>query len=168
MIAILGSLCFTFTVFWAYITFCQYFLIYNANIPEETFWFNIRELGADWLKNSWWWIGLFGLIFGYFFIPFFYLLIYTNKVNPKRLLAICIWILSFHIIDLYFNIVPAQKVADNTVGFTVREFSITPWDIASLIGVGGICAWAFMRSMRKAAPIPIRDPRILGSIHHHE
>ncbi|GAB4274421.1 MAG: hypothetical protein Tsb0018_06020 [Opitutales bacterium] len=164
----LGSLCFTFTVFWAYITFCQYFLIYNANIPEETFWFNIRELGADWLKNSWWWIGLFGLIFGYFFIPFFYLLIYTNKINPKRLLAICIWILSFHIIDLYFNIVPAQKVADNTVGFTVREFSVTPWDIASLIGVGGICTWAFMRSMRKAAPIPIRDPRILGSIHHHE
>jgi hypothetical protein len=68
---------------------------------------------------------------------------------------------------LYFNIVPAQLPADNAVGYIVREFSITPWDIAALIGVGGIFAWAFMRSMRKAAPIPIRDPRIEASINHH-
>src|SRR5690606_3212846 len=43
----LGSLMLAFTVFWAYITFSQYFLIYNANIPEETFWFNMREISID-------------------------------------------------------------------------------------------------------------------------
>ena len=34
---------FAFTVFWAYISFSQYFLIYSANIPEETFWYVIRN-----------------------------------------------------------------------------------------------------------------------------
>lgn len=163
----LGSLCFTFTVFWAYVTFCQYFLIYNANVPEETFWFNIRELNSDWITNSWWWVSIIGIILCYFLVPFFYLLIFKNKISQKRLLGICLWILSFNIIDLYFNIVPAQLPADNAVGYVVREFSITPWDIAALVGVGGIFVWSFVRSMRKVAPIPVRDPRIKASINHH-
>ena len=41
-----------FTVFWAYISFSQYFLIYSANIPEETFWYNIREKNFDGGLNS--------------------------------------------------------------------------------------------------------------------
>ena len=32
----LGKLIFAFTVFWAYTSFSQYFLIWYANIPEET------------------------------------------------------------------------------------------------------------------------------------
>ena len=164
----LGSLCFTFTVFWTYVTFSQYFLIYNGNIPEETYWFNIRELNAEWMKNSWWWVSLFGIVAGYFLVPFLYLLIYRNKIVPKRFLFICFWILSFHIIDLFFNIVPAQLPADNAVGYTVREFGVSIFDIAALIGVGGVCAWSFLRSMGKVAPIPIRDPRIEESLKHHE
>ncbi len=164
----LGSLCFAFTVFWAYISFCQYFLIYNANIPEETFWYNIRELNANWEQNTWWLVGLWGLVAGYFLVPFFYLLFYKNKVTPHRFLFIAFWILAFHIIDLYYNILPSQTVADNVVGYVVNEFSITLADIAAIVGVGGVCVWAFLKSLPKAAPIPIRDPRINLSIHHHE
>lgn len=164
----LGSLCFAFTVFWAYIVFSQYFLIYNANIPEETFWFNIRELNANWEKNSWWSVGLWGLFGGYFVVPFLYLLFYKNKITPWRFLLIAFWILAFHIIDLYYNIFPSQTAADNAAGYTVNEFSIISSDIAALLGVGGLFLWAFLRSIPKAAPIPIRDPRIEGSIHHHE
>jgi hypothetical protein len=42
----LGSLLFAFTVFWAYVTFSQYFIIWNANVPE-TFWYVIREQGGS-------------------------------------------------------------------------------------------------------------------------
>ena len=35
----IGSLMFAFTVFYAYVTFFQYFIIWNANMPEETFWY---------------------------------------------------------------------------------------------------------------------------------
>ena len=41
----IGSLLFAFTVFWAYISFAQYFIIWNANMPEETFWYVLREAG---------------------------------------------------------------------------------------------------------------------------
>ena len=38
--------------FLAYISFSQYFLIYSANIPEETFWYNIREKNYSGELNS--------------------------------------------------------------------------------------------------------------------
>jgi hypothetical protein len=165
----LGCLCFAFTVFWAYISFSQYFLIYNANIPEETFWYNIRELNANWSPNSWWFVSLFGLVLCYFLVPFFYLLFYNNKVTSGRLLFICCWILFFHLIDLYFNILPTQKPYDgNVVGYKVQEFIPTIFDLASLVGIGGICVWAFLRSLKKTEIIPIHDPRIEESINYHE
>lgn len=164
----LGSLAFTFCVFWAYITFCQYFLIYHANIPEETFWYVMRELGPNWEKNSWWYFSLSALLLCYFFVPFFYLLFYSNKVSRYRLLAIACWVVFFNWADLYFNILPGQIPADNTVGYLVREFSITCYDLAAIVGVGGICVWRFCCSMGQAAPIPIRDPRIRLSIEHSE
>ena len=39
----LGTLMFAFTVFYAYVTFAQYFIIWNANMPEETFYYVMRE-----------------------------------------------------------------------------------------------------------------------------
>jgi MFS family permease len=50
---LLGCLMLAFTVFWAYISFSQFFLIYSANIPEETFWYNMRELTSDGSKSGW-------------------------------------------------------------------------------------------------------------------
>ena len=44
----------------AYNEFAQYFVVWNANMPEETFWYLIREHG------SWWWVSMV-LIFGHFF-----------------------------------------------------------------------------------------------------
>ena len=59
----IGQLMLTFTVFWAYIAFSQYFLIWNANVPEETFYFNLREYG------DWYWVGM-AVLFLYFLFPF--------------------------------------------------------------------------------------------------
>jgi len=165
----LGSMAFTFTVFWAYAVFCQYFLIYHANVPEETFWFNMRELTASGAKSSWWWFSIYCLVFGYFFLPFFALLINKNKVTVKRIVFISCWILLFQWSDIYFNVLPRREpAADIILGYTVRQFSVTLWDMAAIIGVGAICLWAYVRSMQKTEPIPIRDPRIQESLHHHE
>ena len=35
----LGMLLFAFTLFHAYVDFAQYFVIWNGNMPEETFWY---------------------------------------------------------------------------------------------------------------------------------
>jgi hypothetical protein len=63
----IGSLLFAFTVFYAYIHFSQYFIIWNGNLPEETFWYVVRE------KGTWFWVGMV-IIFGHFFLPFLCLL----------------------------------------------------------------------------------------------
>lgn len=161
----LGCMALAFTVFWAYITFSQYFLIYNANIPEETFWYNMRELNADGTYNGWWYVGL-TLIFCYFLIPFIALLWYPTKIKPARFLFISAWIMFFGFIDILFNVVPIQKPAENILGFKTLPFASPALliDIAVIVGIGGVCIWAMLRSAAKQKPIPIHDPRVLESI----
>ena len=117
----LACLSLAFTVFWAYISFSQYFLIYSANIPEETFWYTIREINPNTGERSgWFWVSM-GLIFGHFFFPFLYLLFYRNKIVGPRLLFIVIWILVFHLLDLYWNIIPGREIIPGTgVGYETR------------------------------------------------
>lgn len=157
-----------FTVFWAYISFSQYFLVYSANIPEEVFWYNIREKNFTGELNSWWWVSM-GLVFGHFLIPFLILLWYKTKIVVWRTVAISVWILAFHLLDLYWNIIPGKLVApDHAPGYLVRQFSVTPYDLAALVGIGGICIFAMCRSMTKAEPIPVRDPNIVASLNYTE
>ena len=164
----LSCMMLAFTVFWAYISFSQYFLIHNANIPEETFWYNIRNHDGYGNHNSWWNISML-LIFGHFLIPFLLLLWYNTKIVIWRTIFVCIWIISFHILDLYWNIIPG-KIIDSTLshGYYIRDFSISIFDVTSIIGIGGICLWAVFRSMNQTNPIPINDPNVLKSINHSE
>ena len=154
----IGCIMLAFTVFWAYVSFSQYFLIYNANIPEETFWYNMREQGA------WWWVGL-GLVFGHFLLPFIYLLYYSNKVRASRMIFISVWVLVFHMLDIYYNILPSKRVDYDM--YVPYPFVVTIWDIAAFIGIGGLCAWSFMKSWRKTKIVPVQDPRIIESLNHH-
>lgn len=163
----LGCLMLAFTVFWAYISFSQYFIIYNANIPEETFWYSMREVSLGGIKNDWWYVSLFGLVLSYFVLPFFALLFYKNKIKPERTVWIAIWILAFHSIDLYFNILPKQIPADNPLGYTVMPFSITFYDICAYLGIGALCVSAYLKSFMSTYPIPKGDPYIQESIHAH-
>jgi hypothetical protein len=161
----IGQLMLAFTVFWAYVTFAQYFLIWNANVPEETFWYNLRELNHDGTTNQWWWVGLL-LLFGHFVLPFCALLSYRFKVTHHIIRRIAFWILAVIFIDICYNVIPALKDAhDDPVPF----FSMSlVWSITSAIGIGGICIWAYLRSFATAKLIPTRDPRILESLTHHE
>ena len=88
----------------------------------------------------------------------------------QRSVAIAIWILVFHLLDLYWNIIPGKLVNPyaHAAGYLVRQFSVNWVDLASIIGIGGICVFAFCRSARKAEPIPIRDPNIKVSINYTE
>ena len=164
---LLGCMKLAFTVFWAYISFSQYFLIYHANIPEETFWYNLRQLDVNGEHSTWWNVGLF-LVFGNFLVPFLLLLWYKIKVTPKWLMFLSVYILAVTIIDLYYNILPS-KVADATTaaGYFIRQLTLGSgllFDFAALVGVGGIFVWAILRSMKRHAPIPVRDPNILESL----
>lgn len=161
----IGQLMLAFTVFWAYVTFSQYFLIWNANVPEETFWYNLRELNHDGSTNQWWYIGLV-ILFGHFLLPFLALLSYRYKVTKHIIRRIAYWILTVILIDICYNILPALK---DSHGDPLPFVSLNlVWVLTSVVGVGGICVWAYLRSFPTAKLVPIRDPRIGESLTHHE
>ncbi len=160
-----GMLMFAFTVFWAYITFSQYFLIYMANIPEETFWYSLREINTDGVFNSWGYVGMF-LLFGHFVVPFLLLLSYKRKLDKNFMPRIAGFIAFVFLIDVIYNVMPAMKHA-NGDAYSFLSSNLL-WIATSVVGVGGVCVWAYLSSFAKTKLIPIRDPRIAESLTHHE
>ncbi len=155
----LVSLAFAFVVFWAYVTFSQYFLIWNANVPEETFWYNIREHG------DWWYVGML-ILFGHFFVPFIAWLWYRNKSRRRPAMIISMWIAVIILVDLCYNVLPALK-SEHGEPLPFLSLNLL-WVLTSVVGVGGICVWAYLKSFATTKLIPIRDPRIVESLTHHE
>ena len=168
---VLGCLMLAFTVFWAYISFSQYFLIYTANIPEETFWYNIREFDpVTGAKNQWWGVSLY-LIFGFFLLPFLSLLFYRTKIVAGRLLAVASVIFVGGLVDLWFNAVPRQiNAAGTPEGFVVSPFltSYLAIDVLAVLGFGALVVAVLLRAAGRHETIPVHDPRILESINYHE
>jgi hypothetical protein len=149
----LGLLFFAFTIFQAYIEFAQYFVIWNANTPSETFWYLIRENG------SWWWVSLL-LIFGHFLLPFFVLLPVKAKTNFKIMLPICLWALAMNFVDLSFNLLPAL----HPDGYPFKGIWL---QLGCLAFMGGFLSWAFLKNFNRHAPFPQKDPRLLEAMGIH-
>ena len=124
----LGSLLFAFTVFAAYIHFGQYLVIWNGNIPEETFWYVLRQ------KGTWFAIGLV-LVFGHFLVPFLALLRIDVKFVFKFMAPLCLWIGLMQYVDLAFNIAPVLHPA----GFPWRWLWL---DAGCIAFMGGVLAKA--------------------------
>jgi hypothetical protein len=95
----LGKYLFGFTVFYTYIAFSQYFLIWYANIPEETIWFAYRIEG-DFLPLT----AL--LCLGRFPLPFFFLLPRGVKRMRRDPVRGATWILFMEFVDMYWLIQP--------------------------------------------------------------
>ncbi len=142
----IGSLLFAFTVFSAYIHFGQYFIIWNANMPEETFWYVLRSKGA--------WFGFsMILVFGHFLVPFLSLLRIDVKLIFRFMVPLCLWIGLMEYVDLAFNISPAL----HPNGFPLRWLWL---DAGCLALMGGILAKAFIRDLQRFPAYPLKDPRL--------
>jgi hypothetical protein len=148
----IGTLFFAFTVFYAYIHFSQYFLIWNAAIPEETFWYVKREVG------SWWPVGLL-ILFGHFFVPFLILLRIDTKMNPLVMGPMILWAWLMHYVDMTFNVMPVLYP---------EGLHVTLLDPICWIGLSAVLAALFWKNFKSAAPFPLKDPRLKEAITQHE
>src|ERR1035438_1481168 len=142
----LGSLLFAFTVFSAYIHFSQYFIIWNANMPEETWWYVWRE------KGTWFAVSMV-LIFGHFLVPFLALLRIDVKLVSRFMMPLCIWIAVMEYVDLSFNIMPVL----HPNGFALRWIWL---DAGCVALMAGVLIKAFVRDLRRFPPYPLKDPRL--------
>ena len=92
----IGSLLFAFTVFYAYVHFAQYFIIWNGNIPEETFWYIIRRAKGELVCHR-----DVIIIFGHFLAPFLgSLRIDVKSVFPYMTALAALWVWLMHYFDL--------------------------------------------------------------------
>jgi hypothetical protein len=146
-----GRLLFAFTVFWAYIGGSQYYLIWYANIPEETVWYLARWDG------SWMYVSL-ALIFGHFAVPFVVLAFYRAKRTLKVLLGIASLILVMHFVDMFWIVMPTFS-EHGSVHFSWMH-------ITTMIGIGGVVKWLFLTRFTGNPVVPYNDPKFKDSVAH--
>ena len=142
-----ATLFFAFTVFYAYIHFSQYFLIWNAAIPEETFWYVKREDGP------WWNVGML-IIFGHFFVPFLMLLRIDVKTRPEVMITVAVLAWFLHFCDMSYNIMPVIHRFDGWMGWNILI------DIGCFALMGGALSMVFIHFFKQHPPYPQKDPRI--------
>lgn len=161
----LGKFVFAFSVFWAYIVFSQFMLYWYGDLAEETFWYKVRS------ENGWESLAVLVPIVRWV-IPFFILLPYGNKTRFPVILPVCVLILAGHWLDLFWNAMPAARLFAHGVenywaeapfgaGFAWQEILVG----MAFFSLFFVCLGLIMQRIRM---IPIRDPQLEKSLHHHE
>ena len=165
-------------VFWTYTSFSQYFLIWFANIPEETAWFALR-------KKDGWETVFYILAFGHFLIPFAFLLGRHIKRNKFALGVGAGYMLVLHWVDLHFYIAPAAAhhahglghggnggeaaaaLEGGTHGHATWAEHLSVADATTAVAMLCLVAGLPLNSTRSHNLIPVRDPRLKEALHFH-
>ncbi|MEM7599934.1 MAG: hypothetical protein AAF357_00800 [Verrucomicrobiota bacterium] len=158
---ILGKLMLAFTIFWAYIAFSQFFLIWYANITEETIFYLTRN------SDFWNIYTIVFLVVGHFFVPFVLLLTQWIKKKPALLSLVAGWNLLMHIFDVYWIIIPERgpsitAAAKQDVLMTIPGAWV--YDVLAFVAVGGIFGFMLLRNLGAVSIFPCRDPRLDESL----
>lgn len=168
-----GKLMFAFMVFWTYTNFAQYMLIWYANLPEETHWFEVRA------QDGWASIGC-ALILGHFFFPFAFLMSRHVKRNKPALVFGAAFMLLIHCIDMQFlilpgsqhghaehgaEVTPAHEAATSSSDFAQYLHQIDWADFGCFLGLLAIVTGVTILNIRRSSLLPQRDPRLAESLH---
>lgn len=140
----LGKLLLGFIIFWGYIAFSQYMLIWYANLPEETTWYQPRQTGS-------WAVVSLALLFGQLIIPFFGLLSRSVKRRPRLLAFWALWTLAFHWLDMYWLVMPS---------FSPDRVPFGLIDVAIFAGFGCLYLASLIVVAGQHSLIPLGDPRL--------
>ncbi len=171
----IGKFIFGISIFWSYLWFSQYMLIWYGNVGEETIYFKARVDHYPVL--------FYGNLIINFVIPFLVLLPNTTKRFKGTMVFISILLLLGHWIDLFLMVKPgvlhtvqelsgahetigehgAHEVTQAISGFTLPGFL----ELGTFIGFLGFFVYMTFRDLSKASLVPINDPYIEESIHHH-
>lgn len=149
----MGKLVWGLTIFWGYIGFSQYFLIWYANIPEETAWLLSRREGG-WLTVS------TALAVLKFAVPFIVLLARPARRHVGVMTVVCLWVLVMTLLDLFWMIRPELKPSG------VPSLTLSWVDVVGPLGPVLIFVGVFIRRLGTAPLIPVKDPRLAQSLHH--
>jgi hypothetical protein len=145
----LGNLLLAFVMLWAYMSFCQFLIVWSGNLTEEIPWYLRRTRGG------WEWLAI-ALIVCQFFLPFFLLLIRENKRHTRSLLGVTLLILVMHWVELIWLVIPASS---DPAGPRIPWIEI-PLCALTLAGVGGIWTAVFIGRLKSLPLVPLNDPTL--------
>lgn len=143
----IGKLMFAFTVFWAYIAFCQYMLIWYSNIPEETEFFIHRTHGG-------WEILAWTSLIVHFVVPFLLLIRQDFKRKGNVLVIGGLIMLVANFLDLCWVVLPVFNSK-----FTMNGSEFGP----ALLMFGGLL-FMFVKAAQKNNIVAVNDPYLHESI----
>jgi hypothetical protein len=143
----LGNMMFAFMVLWAYLSFSQFLIIWSGNLPNEIPWYLRR------MRGGWGWVALALVVF-HFATPFVLLLMRGVKRNARRLLWVCVLLIVFRVLDVYWIVEPA---------FYNQKLSVQWLDFVMPVAIGGLWLAGFFRLLKSKPLVPLRDPRLEGA-----
>lgn len=147
----LGKFIFAFSIFWTYLWFSQFMLIWYANIPEETTYFEPRMQGA--------YRGIFFLnLIINFVAPILILMRRSSKRNYGTMTMMCVLIIFGHWLDFYQMVFPA--ISPDHVPFMLADFGIA-------LGFIGLIMFVTARALASAPMNAKNHPFFKESIIHH-
>jgi len=158
---LMGKLMHAFVIFWAYIAFSQFFLIWYANITEETQFYLMRN------TEFWNPYTIVFLVVGHFFVPFTVLLVRQVKKMPMVLSGVAAWNLVMHVLDVYWVIIPERGPSITAAAGEAIQMTIPgAWifDIIAFLAIGGLFGYLLLRILASASLFPCRDPRLDESL----
>ena len=153
-------------VFWAYIGFSQYMLIWYANLPVETSWYIVRQLGG-WAPVS------LLLLFGHFVVPFVLLITRWTKRWRFTLPLIACWLMLMFFVDICWIVLPVVPEAAMAAATTYNElarqvasgevsvgygFSIV--NVTCLVGMMACLTGGTIFNLRSYNLVANKDPRL--------
>ncbi|MCC6990495.1 MAG: molybdopterin oxidoreductase, partial [Acidobacteria bacterium] len=150
----LGKMVFAWTGFWAYIYFCQFMLIWYANLPEETVYF-LRRADNGWLPY------LLLLPALKFVVPFVLLLPREAKRNPKRLVPVALLILFAQFWELYLMVGPAMGHGDSAA-----HAHLPVVELAGTLGFLGLFTLVFGWFLARHDAVPLKDPALAACLEY--
>ncbi|MEM1441081.1 MAG: hypothetical protein AAGF67_01985 [Verrucomicrobiota bacterium] len=158
---LMGKLMHAFVIFWAYIAFSQFFLIWYANITEETKFYLTRN------SDFWNTYTIVLLVTCHFFIPFVVLLLQKVKKMPLVLSGVAVWNLIMHVCDIYWIIIPERgpsltAAAGKDILMTIPGAWV--FDVIAFVAVAGIFGFFLLRQLSSCSLFPCRDPRLDESL----
>lgn len=145
----LGKFMFAFSIFWTYIWLSQFLLIFYANIPEESIYYQER---FEHFKLLFW----INLVIN-FIVPFLLFMTRSSKRNESMMILVGVLLIIGKWIDLYIGIMPGTVGSHAQIGFV---------EIGMFLGFMGLFVFVFTRSLTKASLVPTKHPYIKEFVTH--
>jgi len=148
----IAKLMFGMSTFWMYIWYSQYVLIWYTNIPEETAYFTLRMTGS--------WLPLFfaNPILNWV-IPFHVLMARAPKRSLTIASRVAMILLVGRALDLYLMIYPPLLPGGPKIGLA---------EIGAVLATVGLAIIVIVRGLAGASVVPVGDPYLEESLHHHQ